>query len=52
MTKLFVYLHYRNECYDKNEILTYRSKKIVADEKVFVMDCDSNVSFDGFVERW
>lgn len=32
MTKLFVYLYYRNECYgnecyDKNEILTYRSKK-------------------------
>ena len=26
--------------------------KVYADEKVFVMDCDSNVCFDGFVERW
>ena len=26
--------------------------KVYADEKVFVMDCDSNVSFDGFMERW
>ena len=29
-----------------------RQIKVYADEKVFVMDCDSNVSFDGFVERW
>ena len=26
--------------------------KVYADEKVFVMDCDSNVCFDGFMERW
>ena len=26
--------------------------KVYADEKVFVMDCDSNVCYDGFVERW